>query len=132
MDKIEILQVGDNEYYIGKNKIVFIDQKIIHIITDGEITTEMALKHLELDQKLLNMTKGQVSYLINLNKAGKNSPEASKIFKEICYHPKVNKVAVYGLNPVARVIAAFVIGIDPKNKQQFFKTEEQAINWLAK
>jgi len=130
-EKIEIKQVSENEYHIGKNRTVFIDKKVIHITVDGEVTTEMALLHNELDRKLLNMADGMASYLIDLNKSGKNSHEASQMFKKLCYHPKVNKVAIYGLNPVARVIAAFVIGLDIKQKQQFFKTEEQARFWLA-
>lgn len=131
MNKIEILQVGENEYHIGKSRTVFIDKKIIHVAPEGEITTEMALKHVELDSKLLQIAEGQVNYLINLNKSGKNSLAANEMFKNLCHHPKVNKIAIYGLNPVARVIAAFVIGLDPNKKQQFFKTEEQARNWLS-
>lgn len=129
-EKIEIKQVGDNEYWIGANKTVLIDQKIIHITAVGEQTCEMALLHKELDHKLFSLVEGQLNYLVDVNKCGKNSPEATVMFRQLCYNEKVNKVAVYGLHPVARIIASFVIGLDPKGKQRFFKSEEQARIWL--
>lgn len=132
IEKIEINQVGENEYWIGKNKTVFIDQKIIHITVVGEQTTEMALLHTELDHKLFSLVDGKINYLVDLNKSGKNSPEARSMWKQLCDNDKVNKVAVYGLHPVAKIIASFVIGFNLKMKQQFFKTEEQARVWLAK
>lgn len=129
-EKIEIKQTGDNEYWIGTNKTVLIDQKIIRITAVGEQTSEMASLHKELDHKLFNSVEGQLNYLVDVNKCGKNSQEASAMYRQLCYNEKVNKVAVFGLHPVARIIASFVIGLDPKGKQRFFKSEEQAIIWL--
>ncbi|NQU51611.1 MAG: STAS/SEC14 domain-containing protein [Bacteroidetes bacterium] len=76
------------------------------------------------------MVDGKINYLVDNNKCGKNSPEANSMYRQLCYNEKINKVAVYGLHPVARIIASFVIGLDPKGKQRFFKTEEQARLWL--
>jgi hypothetical protein len=132
MSQIEICQVGDNEYRIGTNRIVFIDKKIIHISVVGDQTKEMSLLHRELDNKLLSLTDEKCNYLIDLNKVGNNNPESRLIWKESCYIEKINKVAVYGLHSVARVIASFVIGFDKKSKQRFFKTEKEAIKWLIK
>lgn len=130
IEKIEIKQVGDNEYWIGANRTVLIDQKIIHITVVGEQTSEMALLHTELDHKLFSLANGQIYYLVDINKSGKNSPEATLMFRQLCYHEKVNKVAVYGLHPVARILASFVFGLDPKRKRRFFKSEAQARRWL--
>lgn len=65
-----------------------------------------------------------------LNKAGKSSPEARLIWQQISGLEKTNKVAKYGLNPVARVLASFVIGVYHKSNMRFFSTKEEAMTWL--
>ena len=43
---------------------------------------------------------------------------------------KIGKVALFGLHPVARVIAAFIMGITRKKDMRFFKSKEEALAWL--
>ena len=43
---------------------------------------------------------------------------------------KLVKIAIFGLNPVARVIASFIMGVAKKKDQRFFKTKEEALAWL--
>jgi len=45
-------------------------------------------------------------------------------------HERTGKVALFGLNPVARVIASFVMGVTRKKDMRFFKTREEALAWL--
>ena len=77
----------------------------------------------------MNQVEGKVNTLIDLNKAGKTSTAARKKQKEISEHEKVGKVALFGLGPVAKVIASFFMGISMKKDMQFFKTREEASEW---
>jgi hypothetical protein len=129
---MEIIQTGEKEFWIGDNKTVISDPNIIHVTVVGEQTDEIARLQRELFQKIFERTEGQVSYLIDLNRSGKNSPGARDTWKELNSHKKVYKDAVFGMNPVARVIASFVMGLSARKNQGFFKTESEALAWLAK
>ena len=126
----EIKQISEMEFNIGENKLYLIEGNIIHVIAHGEQTTEIALNHKKLCEILSAKLEGKVNYLIDLNKCGKNSPEAREIWKELSEVEKTNKVATYGLNPVSRVIASFVIGKLEKGDIRFFKTKEEALSWI--
>jgi hypothetical protein len=43
---------------------------------------------------------------------------------------KTGKTAFFGMHPVARVIASFVMGVSPNKMMRFFKTKEDALIWL--
>ena len=129
---IEIKQVSEHETWIGENKTTFLpDQNIIHVIAIGEQTTEIANLQKELNYKLFELAKGKISFLIDLNQAGKSSPEARQVWNQMSEHEKTHKVALIGLHPVARVIANFSMGIAKRKNQQFFKTQEEAMRWLV-
>jgi len=66
-----------------------------------------------------------------LNNCGKNEPGARLIWSQISDEENTNKVALFGMHPVARVLASFVMGITNRNNQRFFKTKEEAVNWLV-
>jgi len=83
-----------------------------------------------MDCKLASMIDGKVNFLIDVNKAGKNSPEARSIWTKTTENENTNKVAIYGLSPVARVLASFVIGVTKKKDIRFFITKEDALNWI--
>ncbi len=128
---IKIKKVSDYEYLIAENiTTLLIDQNIIRVTAIGEQTLEVANAQREINYKLFEFAGEKINFLIDLNRCGKNSPEARQIWKELSENEKTDKVATFGLHPVARVIASFVIGISQKNNQRFFKTEEEAINWL--
>ena len=126
----EVKQISEREYWVGENKLILTDQNIVHVITIGEQTTEMAVVIKDINLKLFSLVEGQTNFLIDLNKSGKNSTGARSIWNELSAHEKIKKAAVFGLNPVSRVIASFVIGFSVKKNQQFFKTEEEALSWL--
>jgi hypothetical protein len=129
-NNVEIKKISETEFNMGENKLSLIEGNIIYVIAQGEQTTEIALNHKKICEMLSNNLEGKINYLIDLNKCGKNSPEAREIWKELSELETTNKVATYGLNPVSRVIASFVIGNLVKGDMHFFKTKEEAIRWI--
>jgi hypothetical protein len=129
-ESIEIRQVSEKEIWVGENKASLIEKNIIYIIAVGEVTTELAIAQVESLNKLEALVDGPVNYLIDLNNAGKSSPEARKIWEQIGNDEKTNKVAIFGLHPVARMLASFVMGISGKSNKRFLKTHEEALRWL--
>jgi len=128
--KMEIVQISEKEFIVGGNRSSIIGDNIIHVVASGEQTSELARLQFEMDSKLASLIDGKVNYLIDLNKAGKNSPEARSIWTRITENENTNKVAIYGLNPVARVLASFVMGVTKKKDFRFFMTKEDALNWI--
>ena len=122
-DKMPIM-VGTNETYFCEGNIIFV--KAI-----GEQTAKIAQLHSENHYKLASRLKGKINYLIDLDKCGKNSPEARSTWKKLSDDNNTKKVATYGLSPVSRVIASFVIGVSSKQNLRFFKTKEEAMVWLS-
>jgi hypothetical protein len=129
-ESIEIKQVSENEFRIGENRVSLIDKNIIYVIAIGEATTQLATAQIEIHNRLEVLIDGPVSYLIDLNNAGKSSPEARKIWEKIGEKVKVKKLALFGLNSVSRMLASFVMGISGKANQRFFMTKEEALGWL--
>jgi hypothetical protein len=129
-NNVEIIKISETEFIIGLNKLSLIEENIIHVIAQGEQTTEIALEDKKICEMLSANLEQKVNYLIDLNKCGKNSPGARQIWKELSELETTNKVATYGLNPVSRVIASFVLGNLTKGNMRFFKTKEEAMNWI--
>jgi len=127
---MKIIPVSDKEMWIGENKTFLIEGNVIHVIAKGEQTTESSILQTEVNNKLASLVNGKINYLIDLNKCGKNSPEARSTWKRAAEDENTNKVAVFGLNPVARVLASFVFGISKKKDQRFFATKEDALCWI--
>jgi len=127
---MRIISVSDKEMWIGENKSFLIEGNIIHVVVKGEQTAESSFLQTEVNSKLASLVNGKINYLIDLNKGGKNSPEARAVWKLACEDENTNKVAVFGLNPVARVLASFVFGISKKRDQRFFATKEESLSWI--
>jgi hypothetical protein len=123
MKKVREFLINQNKHYLG-------DDNIIYVSAVGEQTDESAMAQKEVELCLLDLAKDNVCYLIDINQAGKNSPKARRTWRELIDHDKVNKIALVGLHPVARVLAAFVMGVVSKKEMRFFKTKEEALNWL--
>ena len=131
-DNIEIEQISNSEYLVEENKIYLLDNNIIHVVAVGEQSDELAMAHVEIFNRLTKWNEGKFNYLIDLNKAGKNSTEARKLWKDISEDENTGKLALFGLHSVARVLASIVIGVNSKNKDhhRFFKLKEEAFKWL--
>lgn len=120
------------ETYIELNKISLINKNLIEVIACGDVTIKEALLTKEAYLKLLAEANEDIAVLIDLNKAGKSTPEARKIWKEMGDHDKNRKVAFIGLNTVARVIASFTITFSENKNMKFFATREEALKWLGR
>jgi len=120
----------DREIWIGKNRLYLDEDNIAYFVVVGEHDEKKAIALKEAFLKLTDMVEGKVNALGDLNKAGKQSPEARKIWKELSENKKFGKIAIFGMHPVARVLASFVIGTTKKKDMRFFKTKEEALAWL--
>ena len=129
-EKIEVREISDKEIWVKTNKFSIIHDNIIYVIAVGEQTTEFAKAQAEICMKMSGLIKGKVNFMIDLNKSGKNSPGARKTWKTLTEHDNTGKVATFGLHPVAKVIASFVMRVSGGNKMRFFSTKEEAIAWL--
>ena len=127
---VEIINISDKEIWVGENRTFLIHDNIIHVISAGKQTGEKAKAHRAVCHELATWIDGKVNYLIDLNNCSKNEPEARLIWSQISEEENTNKVALFGIHPVARVIASFVMGITNRNNQRFFRTKEEAILWL--
>lgn len=125
-----ISQISENEYSVGTNKTFLIENNIIFTIASGEQTDELATKQKEVCNLLSKQIDGGLFYLIDVNACGKNSPVARKIWHQLSEEEKTVGVAVFGIHPVAKVIAAFVIGLSRKNNMKFFRTKQESMDWI--
>ncbi|MGQ7867995.1 SpoIIAA family protein [Sunxiuqinia sp. sy24] len=128
--KITTREISKDEMWINHNCIRLIEGNIFHITASGEQTSEMAYTYLDLFDKMLSGSAQPVSYLIDLNQAGKNSSGARKLWTQIGDDSQTHRIALFGLHPVALVLASFVIGVSNEQKMRFFKTEQEAMAWL--
>ncbi len=124
------MDVKDKEIWVGENRLYLSKDNILHVIRIGDIDEKTATAIKDASFKLVNLLKGNVDVLVDLNRSGKGSPEARQIWKEISEEDRFRKVALWGLHPVASVLASFVIGSSQKKDFRFFKTKEEALTWL--
>jgi hypothetical protein len=123
-------KTGESEYRFGENKVSIIDNSIIYIEVSGEQTDEHAEIIRAHYQEVYDRISVDVKQLINLNKSGKSSYNARQLFKQLNENQRTGKVAVFGIHPVAKVLAAFVIEITNNKNVRFFFSEEEALKWL--
>lgn len=121
--EVTLVQVGGDTLYIREGNI-------LNVIVEGYQSYELSLEVKQKCIELANQIEGKHHYLIDLNKCGKNEAAARKIWKELSNDVKTDKVATFGMNPVARVIANFVIGTYEGQNIRFFKNEKDALAWL--
>lgn len=131
-EKIEIKQVSERELWIGKSRFYFGEDNIFQITLIGEGTEEASITAKNFYDKYMNTIEGKVNILADLNKTGKGSSRIRKRWKELSEHEKTGKIALFGLHPVARVLASFFMGSSRNQNTRFFKTKEDAITWLKK
>jgi len=118
------------EIWVGQNRLYLGDDNILYVTVVGERDEKTVTEISEAYSKLRNMIEGTIDVLINLNKAGKPTSGARKIEREMTEHEKTGKVAFFGLHPVAKILASFLMGTTRKKDTRFFMTEEKALAWL--
>ena len=124
-DKDREIRVGENRLYLGEDNILY--ETLV-----GEQDEKTVLAIHEASKRLRNRNKfeGKVNILADINRTGKASPGARKAGQEVLKDEGIGKVALFGVHPVARVLAAFILGIIRKKEVRFFKAKEEALAWL--
>lgn len=131
--EVKVVWKGDREVWVGEERLYLGEDNIVYITAAGEVDEKKAIVIREVVLKFTKMVEGEINLLIDLNKAGKQSPEARNIWKELSEVSEgVGKIALFGLHPVARILASFVKGVIKKTNIHFFKTKEEALKWLKK
>src|SRR3989339_691083 len=77
-EKSEVRQVGEREIWVGESRFYLDEDNILYITSVGEFDDETAIANKKAFLKLLNMAKGNLKQLIDLNKSGKSSVQARK------------------------------------------------------
>lgn len=115
--------IGESIYYLGEDNILY-------VIARGKIENKDLPALKEATFKFEKKTKGKANILIDLNEAKEQSPEARKMWSELCKQKRTGKVALFGMHPVARVLVSFVVGVSKNKNLRFFNSREKAIKWL--
>lgn len=116
--------------FIGHQKVTISDDNIVYIESIGDIDEQLALKIQKFVQEFGKTINTRINLFIDLNKSGKPSAAARKIFQDINDYDITGKIAFWGIHPVARVLAAFIMGITKKKAIRFFNSREKALEWL--
>ena len=123
-DSVKEIWVKQTRVFWGQDSIVYVD-------CIGEVDDDLAERIQEIFNRIVEAAEKNIKFILDLNGAGKPSLKARKMFTGFGKHKHVQKVAAYGVHPVARIIANFDIGKTGKNFR-FFKTKEEALLWLNK
>ena len=126
----KMMDEKDREIWVGKNRLYLGEDNTLYISDVGKIDEKIAILCKNAAFKLSSMVEGKVNVFIDINQSGKQSSETRKVWKEFSEHEKFGKIALFGMHPVARVIASFVMGATKKKNMRFFKTKEEALAWL--
>ncbi|MCG6185935.1 DUF7793 family protein [Maribellus maritimus] len=129
-EEIKVIKISENEYLVGNNTTTLINPNIILVEAIGDQTDELALAQKEVCDTLVAQVEGKINYLIDLNQCGKNSKKARATWIKINNQKKTLFVALYGLHPVAKVLATFIMGASGKKNFKFFSRREEALVWL--
>jgi len=129
-ENIEIKQVSEKEIWVGKNRFYLDENNIFHMIIIGDVDKKLASTMIEVTDNLGNVFEEKTLVLIDLNKVKNTSSKARKVGMEEFGNKKIAKIALFGMHPVARVIASFVMGVSKNKSMRFFKTKKEALSWL--
>ena len=112
---------GENRFHLGEDDIMYVE-----LVGKYDFPSALALREAYL--KMLRNVNGKVNIFVDNSRSSKPSQEARNIFAKMIEHEQCGKIAVFGLNPVTRVIASFVLG--KRKNTEIFKTKEEALLWL--
>ena len=124
------MEARDREVWIGENRLYLGGDKILYVTAVGEIDDKTANEMKEVNHRYRNMVKEKYDVLVDLNRSGKHTSGARKTWKEMTENDQVGRVAMFGMHPVARVMASFVMGITRKKDLCFFRSKGKALSWL--
>lgn len=125
------MQQKDREIWIGESRMYLGEDNILYETVVGVVDEKIAIALKEATLKLSSKAEGGViNVFIDLNGTGKPTPEARRIGQESFEDEGIGKIAMFGVNPVTRVIASFVMGVTRKKDMRFFRSKEKALAWL--
>ena len=124
------MEEKDRGIWVADNRLYLDEDNILHVIRVGVVDKEAAIEIASSALKLVELVDGKVKILTDLNRAGGSSSEARKVYQEMLEHVKLDRLALCGLHPVARVIASFTMGVTKKRTVRFFTTKAEALAWL--
>lgn len=124
------MQTLNNEISINGKIKLFIDaENILNVISMGDIDRETALECQTVALELTDPIPATVNVLVDLNKAGKESHEARKVWRDMTYEKDAN-VALFGIHPVAKFLATLYMKFTKIKNVRFFNAREEALVWL--
>jgi len=123
VEKKREIRVANSEFYLDEDDI-------LHIVSYGDLDEDDYAEMSEATTKATGDTQGKVKILVDLNHCGKVPAKVRRLAKGDFEKETTGKVAMFGMHPVARILASFIIGITRKEDIRFFKTEEEALAWL--
>lgn len=129
-EKIEIKRISENEIHVNDVVIKLLENNILAFYAASTPTEELANAMYEIETKMLNKIQGKAYRLINLNNAGKPSKKAREIFQKLLTENHVAKTAFVVGNPVAKIIALFIIAFLKTDDIKLFSNQESAIEWF--
>jgi len=127
----KIDQISDREFRAEGHHFLLGEDHILYATLNGDSDDELGL---EIDRRIICMAEqidGEIDMLIDLNRAGKASSKSRKLFKAFTESSKCRRIALFGGHFVSTVIASFVMGISKNKNMKFFKTREEALQWLS-
>jgi hypothetical protein len=127
---VEVIQTNEKEFLVGENRVFLDDDTIQNIILVGDTDAMTAKALVDCLTGLTRGIDGKIRTLVDLNMAGKASSEMRTMGRVMIQDDKTGKVALFGLHPVARVLASFIIGVTGGKNIRFFKTRDEALVWL--
>lgn len=120
---VKEISVGENRFYLGEDNIIYVT-----II--GELDENNAIAMRDVFYSLLSKVDDKANIFADNNRTKKPSLEARKIFQEMIEYEKVDKIAILGLHPVARMLAAFMTGLSRNKNIRVFMNRGEALEWL--
>ncbi len=118
-----------NEKIQVEQHIFYVEDDILHIISNGDTDEEAAIKVKEVILEFFK-PRDKTNIFVDMNNFGKITPEARRTAKEVMNHEKTGNIAFVGAHPVARVISEFLMLVSGNKRSRFFGDEEEALNWL--
>ena len=122
----------NQEMLVGQNKFFLGNDNILYVFAIGDADGESAATFNKVVTRFRNqLSKPVTGVLVDLDKAGASTPEARKVWRQMSEEgDQTIPAAFIGLHPVARVLAAFLIGVSSNKNLRFFSRKEDAVNWL--
>lgn len=128
---IEVIEISKQEIWVGDCKLKLVENVIYNTAAKNP-DAEHAHLIVEAAIKLAKLANRKVNMIVDITDTGRPSPEARNVFaKEFENSQCFNKYAFVGANPVARILATFLMQITNKHNTAFFKTNKEALAWFT-